>query len=62
MKAQNIEIMINIPDIKVTKKSMGKSVAQLIIDKINTFPIEYRLEVYEEILKIGKDSTINNVK
>jgi len=62
MKAQNIEIIINIHDTKITKKSMGKAVAQLINDKINTLPIEYRLEVYEEILKKGKDSTIKNAK
>jgi len=57
MKTQKVEVVMNIPDIKVVEKLVGKALAQLIDDKVNKLPIEHRREICEGILNIGKKNS-----
>ncbi len=52
MSNKNIEVVLNIFDIKRAEKLMGEAIGELTEKKINELPIKYRREVCEEMLQI----------
>lgn len=57
MNTQKIDVVLNIPDIEIAEKLMGKALAELINNRINRLPIEYRKEACEQILNTKVSNT-----
>jgi len=62
MGNQKIEVVINSTDIKAVERLMREALAQLIDEKINRLPIEYRKKVCEEILKVSKIDALKDTE
>ncbi|ABR47492.1 hypothetical protein Amet_1287 [Alkaliphilus metalliredigens QYMF] len=57
MGKKKMEVIMNVQDVKIIEKCMGKALAQLISDRIKEEPAENRKFIYETILNTGKKFT-----
>ncbi|MTI68080.1 MAG: hypothetical protein FH753_15975 [Firmicutes bacterium] len=48
--AQNIEVVVNIPDEEYAKKAVSKAIADIIENRINQLPEELRLKAYKDLI------------
>jgi len=62
MSANNIKVVMSIPDTEVAEKFMTKAFTELIGDKIKKLSLEQRKEFYEEIFQVTKNNCVDDNK
>ena len=60
MGTQKIEVVMNIPDMKIAENLMTKAFNEILSDKINKLPVEQRKGLCDEILEMIKNDCVED--